>query len=215
MTAPPGHIGIGLLLAAPVWLLLSGDDVLTFVRYVGLAAMLPDLDVYVPGVPHHGITHTLFFVAVVAALGGLAAVASARFTARRWMARTAQPSGRIYAIAAGGLLLGGASHVFLDLFSSSYEGFPMAVFWPLVDRTFAFDLVYYTDPVVNYGLVGTALAVHALAAYSRVGTAPRRLPWLPSSRRQESRSPGTDDLVADGGGSRERVDGRDQVEQRR
>lgn len=173
MTAPPGHVGIGLLLAAPAWFLLSGEDMLAFLRYVGMAVLLPDIDVYVQGVPHRGVTHTVPFVVAVALAGGLLAVAVSRLTARRWVASRAPSSGKLFALAAGGALLGGLSHLFLDVLSYSAVPMPLTLGWPLLDQPFAYAAVYYTDPVVNYGLLAAGLVANLTIVSLRISAARR------------------------------------------
>ena len=67
-----GHYGVALLVYAPVGFLLAGTDpTLALVGGAGVLALstVPDYDLRVPFLTHRGVTHTLLFTAVVAALG--------------------------------------------------------------------------------------------------------------------------------------------------
>ena len=68
-----GHYGAALLVYAPVgFALLSVDPALAVLGSVGSVALsrVPDYDLRVPFLEHRGVTHTLPFLAAVAALLG-------------------------------------------------------------------------------------------------------------------------------------------------
>jgi len=71
----PGHVGIGLLLSAPVVRrLVAADEPTAALAVAGVlvaASVAPDADEYLP-LPHRGPTHTAWFAL---ALGGAAAAA--------------------------------------------------------------------------------------------------------------------------------------------
>lgn len=100
---------MGLLWAVPAWAFSGWRLSLAFVGVVLLTVMVPDVDLYLPGVVHHGITHTVLFVGGVALLGGAVVAHLAGPTLRRWWRRDAgeEPSATaVYLFVAGGLLLG-------------------------------------------------------------------------------------------------------------
>lgn len=71
---PTGHQGVALLVYAPIAYLLLIENAFVLaigglVVMLGLA-MLPDIDMRLPGVPHRGPTHTLLFSLLV---GGVVA----------------------------------------------------------------------------------------------------------------------------------------------
>lgn len=73
-----GHVGVGLLIYAPILaiLLAAGDFFALAVVGWGLTvfhATLPDIDIKIPGIPHRGPTHTLWFAVLVGIVNGMAA----------------------------------------------------------------------------------------------------------------------------------------------
>lgn len=65
-----GHVAMGLLWAVPAWFWWGRRVSLAFFGFVLLTVMVPDVDLYLPGVVHHGLTHTVLFVTLVALVGG-------------------------------------------------------------------------------------------------------------------------------------------------
>ncbi|RDI72887.1 metal-dependent hydrolase [Halopelagius longus] len=159
-----GHVAMGLLWAVPAWAFSGRRLSLAFVGTVLLTVMVPDIDLYLPGVVHHGLTHTVLFVAIVALLGGAVLAPLAGPTLRRWWRRReggVPSSTTLYLFVAGGLLLGGLSHLFIDMLSAGSGGNPpLEPLWPFVVRSISIDFIYYSAFVWNGGLLAAALAIH-------------------------------------------------------
>jgi inner membrane protein len=160
-----GHLGMALLFAAPAWIVWRRRGALAFAGFSLLTAMLPDVDLVLKTVlpiQHHGITHTILFVAVVSVLAGAIAarVLTERFNANRWIRSTHITEGTVFVFATAGFLTGGLSHIFADLLSAPDIAQPLEPFWPFYDKPIAVDVIYYDSPLWNFGLLAVALAVH-------------------------------------------------------
>lgn len=173
---PIGHLALALVFALPAWILWDGRTGGAFVGFVLAASTLPDVDIVLMrrGVPiqHHTVTHTVTFVALVAAVGTLLAVATLRPTLRRWWRLTEDEPvrrGTIALFAGGGLLPGGVSHLLGDVLADDgYE--PIEPLWPLVGAEIEFPLAHYTSPWLNGILRAVAVALHVAVVLS--GTFP-------------------------------------------
>lgn len=90
-------------------------------------------------------------------------------TLRRWLERSEdEPIAwkSVYVFVASGLLLGGLSHLFIDMLSAGAGGNPsLEPFWPIVTRSISIDFFYYNAFVWNGGLFVVALVIN-LALYS-------------------------------------------------
>lgn len=166
MVEPLGHVAMALAFALPAWILWDGRTGAAFVGFVLAASTLPDVDIVLMrrGFPieHHTVTHTIAFVLVIAAAGGLLALAVLKPTLRRWWRLTEDEivhRGTIALFAAGGLVLGGVSHLFGDMLAGDrYE--PIEPLWPLVQEPIEFPVAHYTSPWLNGGLLAVVLALH-------------------------------------------------------
>lgn len=164
-----GHVGMALLFAAPAWVLWDRRGALGFAAFALATSMLPDADLalrHVLPVAHHGVTHTLAFVALASVLGGAAASRwlTPRLDASRWVRSAAIPRGTVFVFAAAGLLAGGVSHVFADVLSAPDVAAPLSPFWPVYPEPVVVDVLYYDSPVWNFGLLAVAVALHLLLA---------------------------------------------------
>ncbi|PSQ28005.1 hypothetical protein BRD03_04695 [Halobacteriales archaeon QS_9_68_17] len=169
MVEPIGHLGMALLWAAPAWLIWDGRVSLAFIGFTVVTAHLPDADLYLPGIPHHGVTHTLVFVTVFAVLvGGVVEYALKDRLERQFLKERGYTAstGGLFLFVCGGLLLGGTSHIFADLLSAPDIAAPLKPFWPVVDGPVVIDVVWYASPWWNEGLLAVALLVHAALAYA-------------------------------------------------
>lgn len=151
-----GHYGAALILYAPAgFLLLSVDPALAVqggVSAVGLAR-LPDYDLQVPFVEHRGITHTLLFLGLVAAvLGGLGHFFAGHFGTDQ--VRTAGLGVLVAVVAVG-------SHLLADALTP--YGVPLL--WPLRNRRYSLSLASATDPLANYGLLVLGIVATVAAGY--------------------------------------------------
>ncbi|OAQ54241.1 metal-dependent hydrolase [Natrinema mahii] len=165
-----GHLAMALLFAAPAWLVWGRRAALSFAGFTLVTAMLPDTDLVLQGVlpiTHHGVTHTLLFVALSSVLAGAVAARYLTdwFNATRWIRSTDIGSEAVFAFATGGLLTGGISHLFADVLSAPDIASPLSPFWPLYPEPIVVDVIYYDSPVWNFGLFGVAVALHLLLVW--------------------------------------------------
>jgi membrane-bound metal-dependent hydrolase YbcI (DUF457 family) len=161
-----GHFATSLLVAAPVWAVLNRRPALAFLGFVVLTAMLPDIDLYLPWVVHHGVTHTLLFVAILAAVGAAVAVLAAPDALARWSPWAGAASvtrGRLYGFAFSGLFLGGFVHVVFDMLSTSATEQVVRPFWPFFEKPFSiYVITSFSEPRWNAVPFVAALALHAV-----------------------------------------------------
>jgi inner membrane protein len=151
----PGHVGIALLCVTPLaaGLCLAGHRRAARVSVLGflLTASAPDVDLYLAGVPHRGITHTLVAAGVVGLLFGIVAV----------LTRSPSLSTRVADFVFGCLvgILGLSTHLLGDVVT------PMGIqpFAPLVDAHYTLNLVYASDPTANAGLFVAGLVAYGLS----------------------------------------------------
>jgi len=158
-----GHLAIGLLCTVPAWVYWKEEVAFTFVAVVLSTVVIPDIDLYLPWVSHHGPTHTVLFVGIVAIAGG---AVFERFAPRflrdelRDDLRRAVPLG-LFGFAAGALLVGGASHVFVDSLSTSPAGQPITPLWPLVETTSSVHVLRrFSAPIWNGIPFALGLSMH-------------------------------------------------------
>lgn len=150
-----GHFGVSLAAYAP----------LGFVAYAAgfqqvalggagatlALAMAPDVDRKVPGLPHRGPTHTVWFAAAIGAAGLLVgALAGAEH-------------GILSALAFGvfgGLV--GATAILSHLLADALTPAGIRPFAPRNDREICFDVARASNPIANYGLLAVGGAVALL-----------------------------------------------------
>lgn len=154
-----GHLGVSLLVFAPIGYLLveAGLPVAAFLTGAAMCwlAMLPDVDHRLPLVPHRGPTHSLLFAAVVG--GAFAAVGTALD------ARLASVS--IQTLAPLGFLAGFAA-VAAHLLGDALTPAGVPLFWPLSEREFTLSVSRADNVATNYLLF--ALGVLAVAGVAMV-----------------------------------------------
>ena len=162
---------MGLLWALPAWFLWHDRVSVVFVGMAVLMAPVPDVDKYVAmafpdAVHHHGVTHTVVFVAGAAVVAG--ALATWLLTDRidRWVTHEEFDSPRTFAFATGAVLVGGLSHVFADMLSAPDISTPIEPLWPVVDGSWGIDLIWYNDPLWNVVFLAVMLVAHGALAYS-------------------------------------------------
>lgn len=160
-----GHIGAALLAYAPLGLIALAVGARALALLGGLVAvagaMLPDLDMRVPLVPHRGPTHTVWFAAAVGVVGALAGVAVGLDGGIPAAAGSAA-----YGFLVGAVTVG--AHLAADALT------PMGIqpWTPLSKRTYSLELVHASSPIANYLLLagGIAVAAGAAAAGTTVAT---------------------------------------------
>ncbi|WP_135666986.1 metal-dependent hydrolase [Halorhabdus rudnickae] len=151
-----GHIGAALLAYAPVGFVIFvvGFEGAAMAGAVGagLLAMVPDYDQRVPGISHRGLTHTVWFAALVGIGLGLIGLA------------IGSNDGILAAIGLGtfGLLVGAVtilSHIAADALT------PMGVepFAPVRDDHYSYDVARAANPIANYALLVLGVIALGLA----------------------------------------------------
>jgi len=164
-----GHLAMGLLWAIPAWFLWDGLVSVAFIGGTTVAALLPDVDLWIQRlapalIHHHGFTHTVVFVVAVSlAAGGLVAAAFAG-PLGRWVPGDRYTSDHSFALAFLAVLVGGCSHLFADMLSAPDIAQPIEPFWPLFDKPVAFELIWYNAPLWNVGLFIVAVLIHLVLA---------------------------------------------------
>ena len=167
-----GHFGMALLWAIPAWFVWDGRVSIAFVAFVLATAMLPDIDLvlsrFLP-IVHHGITHTVLFVTCVALIVGAIAEYGLRSRLERAWRKDENETistGALFVFVTGGLLLGGYSHLFADMLSAPDIAKPVEPFWPLFDKPWAVDVIWYNSPWWNVALLALAVTIHLVLAYA-------------------------------------------------
>lgn len=176
-----GHVGITLLCYAPVllvigtraeWLLPAAvvaavllADLLLPVRLLVRGAtgrrssvsfspaMLPDLDMRLPMVTHRGITHTVWFAVLTAAVAGAIGYQAGRMVGSTLFAGVASP-GLLGAAFCGYL---GLHAVLTHLLGDVLTPAGIRPFSPLVERSFSLGLVRAANRPANLGLYAAGI----------------------------------------------------------
>lgn len=158
---PPGHVGISALLLAPLgYLLLAASRDREAFGWLGVAlgaTLLPDVDVFLPGVLHRGVTHTLPFAVVLGGAVACLAVASG-LVLREPSSLVGAGRGTIgFAVGAGAVL----SHMLGDVIT------PMGIrpLFPVVDAVYTLELVYARNPAANVAFLLVGVAFFAVLAH--------------------------------------------------
>lgn len=164
---PFGHFGMALLFTAPVVALLHPRTQTGFTVYAMIASWFPDFDLYIPGLVHHGITHTFAFAVVAGLAGGaLAAIGVfvARESTREGFIEQFHPV-RVFAFVGLGLFLGVSSHVVADILVLLPGTQPVSPLWPISNQTYQFGITHLGAPVRNGILILVGLALHAVVSW--------------------------------------------------
>jgi len=160
-----GHFGFALLFAAPAWTIWGRRGAIGFTAFALATAMLPDVDLvlrHLLPITHHGVTHTVAFVALVSVVagGGASRWLTEWLNAHAWIRSTSIADRTVFAFGTAGLFLGGVSHLFADVLSAPDVAAPLSPFWPVYDEPVIVDVIYYDSPYWNFGLFGVAIALH-------------------------------------------------------
>jgi len=153
----PGHYGAALLVYAPIGFLMlalgfDGLAVIGGAIAVG-GAMIPDLDMRIPGVQHRGITHTVWFALlagiVLGVAGGLLGSSSGAIA-------TAGLS--VFGFLVGTLTI--SAHLLADALT------PMGIrpLEPIDDLEITLDVAKAANSVANYALLALGIATITVAA---------------------------------------------------
>lgn len=164
-----GHVAFGLLFAVPAWFFWRDRASVTFIALAAVAALLPDIDIWLSRFfpaefHHHGVTHTVLF-AVLASLvgGGLVAVL---LTDRidDWIESERFDGRSLYVFVTLAFLTGSLSHIFADVLSAPDISTPLEPFWPFYDKPLSIDVVWYNDWRINIGFLTVMVLVHVALA---------------------------------------------------
>lgn len=164
---PLGHFGAALLFTAPIAAGLHPRTQTGFTAYALATALAPDFDTYVPGLTHHGATHTFTFAALVGLAGGAlasAAVVAARRTTEDSFLQQFDPV-RVFAFVALGFFVGTASHVVSDVFVLLPGTQPVSPFWPFSTETYRIEFLRLGSPIRNALFVLVGFAVHGVVGW--------------------------------------------------
>lgn len=166
-----GHIAMGMLWAIPAWFLWDEQTSLGFIAIVALAALLPDIDLWIEKVlpavvHHHGVTHTVVFVVAFGfVVAGIVATTLTGFIDQRVDSEHFSSSS-LFMFVFGGIVLGGFSHLFADILSAPDIAQPIEPFWPVYNQPVIVDVIWYNSPVWNIGLLTVAVLLHLAIAYA-------------------------------------------------
>lgn len=166
-----GHVAMGLLWAIPAWFVWTKRTSLVFIGMVAVFALLPDIDLWLERlapsvVHHHGVTHTVVFIAAISVIVGVIAAAVLTRPLDRWLGYERFDAGSMFAFTTGAVLLGGLSHLFADMLSAPDIATPIEPFWPIVNKPWSLDVIYYNSPWWNIGLLTVAVLLHIAIAYT-------------------------------------------------
>lgn len=174
---PLGHFGMALLFAAPVAALLHPRTQTGFTLYTLVAAWLPDVDTYIPGVIHRGIMHTVTFAVGAAVGGGVVAAVTvivARKLTRNELIEQFDPV-PVFVFVSLGILLGMVSHLIADILVVVPGTEPVSPFWPITEQAYQFEITRLGAPVRNAVLILLGLGIHAVVSWRASPEAGRTL----------------------------------------
>jgi inner membrane protein len=141
-----GHIGVALAAHTPLGFMAYAagfQDVALAGAAVTLGlAMAPDVDMKIPGIPHRGPTHTVWFAAAVGAVATLVGALMGTEYGILGVLALAPFAGLMATVAV-------LSHLIADALT------PMGIrpFEPRGDREICFDVARAANPIANYGLL--------------------------------------------------------------
>lgn len=165
-----GHLAFGLLFATPAWFVWRKRVAVAFVGLALVTSQLPDVDLWLARwfpaeFHHHGVTHTVLFAVLASLVVGALAAVTLTGPLDRWLGWDRLDRWSTFGFAFLAFCLGGLSHVFADMLSAPDISSPVEPLWPFLDAPISFDLIYYTAPEWNAGLLIFALALHVVAGY--------------------------------------------------
>ena len=159
---PPGHIGGALLASAPFVRILGPRRSLWFAAFAVFGGRLPDIDTTLP-IPHHGVTHTIVFVVASGLVLGIVVAAIVEWYPPAVVATDALSlsSQNVFVLTAGGLFVGGLSHIALDILSVATVANPKPLhpLWPLRTHRVGLELIPVRAKYTNFGLLAMGTIV--------------------------------------------------------
>lgn len=151
-----GHLGVSMLLFAPIGYTLVGLDYSVLAAITGGVmiwfAMLPDVDHRLPLIEHRGPTHSLLFAALIGGVGWAIGVAAEQVVS---------PSidlgvGVGFGLPEIGFAIG-ALTVIAHLIGDTLTPAGVNYLWPLSKRTFSVSLARANNTLANSGLFGLGI----------------------------------------------------------
>jgi hypothetical protein len=160
-----GHLALGLLFAVPAWFFWTPRVSLVFIGLTTVAALFPDVDLWIhavfPGVVHHhGVFHTVVFVGLSSLAVGALVAATLEKPIERRIGGDRFDEASLFAFVTEAALLGGISHLFGGMLSAPDIAQPIEPFWPFFAKPVSIDLIWYNSPWWNAGLLTVAVVVH-------------------------------------------------------
>lgn len=165
-----GHIAFGLLFAIPAWFFWDDRASIAFIALSVVASLVPDIDLWLsrwfPGsIHHHGVTHTVVFVAATSLVVGAVFVTSLSSPINAWIKSEQFDTSSLFVFLTMGFLAGGLSHLFGDILSAPDISTPIEPFWPVVTQPLGIDLVWYNAAWINVGFLTVMVGTHIALAY--------------------------------------------------
>ena len=152
----PGHYGVSLVVFAPFGfaLVVAGNPGLAAVTggVMLWLAMLPDIDLRIPGLRHRGPTHTLVFALVVGT-----AFACLGVVIPHELDPVVQLGLGVFGFVVG--VLSVLAHLAADLLTPA----GVQLLWPVSQRRYTLGLVRADSPIANYALLVTGVVVAGAA----------------------------------------------------
>ncbi len=163
---------MALIWFVPAWFIIDERKTAATFAAVGVwFGMLPDVDLVLKGilptVKHHGVFHTVLMAGVLAALIGplLGAVLKRTLGGTDWFSDDAVDHATGFGVVM--VFVAGVAHVFADMLSAPDIADSVEPLWPLYQQSFGIDVVWYNDPLVNWGLFLTGIALNVGLFLSR------------------------------------------------
>lgn len=172
-----GHIGLGLLAAAPFALLFGLTiapqwGLLTF-GFAFITSRAPDIDQRIPGLSHRGFTHTIWFGVLLSSLFAVGSTlvlspVTMEPNALKGTASVVQlltSNWSILVVAFIGCLAGFASHLLGDILTEAYD-YTVNPFWPVSKKAYTLGWTKADSKAWNWGflVLGGIATVGTVAA---------------------------------------------------
>lgn len=172
-----GHLGITLVLAAPIILFLGLPLGIVVVGSMVIFTGIPDKDQkldFLPGINHRGVTHTLLFAILCGAimLYGTSYATDLFWTDLvKFLSADLVPSQEQFSMLVGiGAFLGIISHILGDVITvgSKRYGVVITPYWPISKRIVRFGWCYASNKKWNLGFLILGLLLSGVALLFRI-----------------------------------------------